>query len=118
MITPLRWCARIAGLLAFVIGMMLGRAAMPALFHLHMTLGGLTVVSLLIVSLLSMGKVPAGKVAAGILWAAFTIMLAVRQTVLMTGSYHWMIEALHALLGIGSIGMTEMLAAARARAGK
>jgi len=118
MITPLRWCARIAGLLAFLLGMMLGHAAMPALFHLHMTLGGLTVVSLLIVALLSIGKVPAGKVAAGLLWGAFTIIIGVRQTVMLTGSYHWMIEAIHALLGIGAIGMTEMLAAARARAGK
>ena len=118
MITPLRWCARIAGLLAFVVGMMLGRVAIPALFHLHMTLGGLVVISLLLVALLSAGKVPAGKVAAGIVWAAITLLVGLRQNALLPGSLHWIIEAVHALLGIGAIGLTEMLAAARARAVK
>ncbi len=118
MITTLRWCARIGGLLAFVIGMMLGRVAMPALFHLHMTLGGLVVLSLLLVALLSECNVPEGKVAPGEICAAVTQLVALRQTTLMPGSMHWIIEVVHALLGIGAIGLTEMLAAARARAGR
>ena len=118
MINLLRWSVRIAGLLAFVIGMMLGRVAMPALFHLHMTLGGLVAILLMIVALLSIGKIPAGKAAGGIVWAALTVLVGMRQTVLLPGSYHWVIEVLHALLGLGAIGLTEMLAAARIRAGK
>jgi hypothetical protein len=118
MITPLRWTARIAGLLAFVIGMMLGRLPMPALIRAHMTLGGLVVISLLIVALLSAGKVPAAKVGAGILWAVVTLLVALRQTTMLPGASHWIIEAVHGLLGIGAIGLTEMLAAARSRAGR
>jgi len=118
MITPLRWCARIAGLLAFVLGMMLGRVPMAALFHLHMTLGGLVVVALLLCALLSAGKVPAAKVGLGILWAAVTLLVALRQNQMLAGSGHWVIQVVHAVLGIGAIGLTEMLGAARERAGR
>jgi len=118
MITPLRWCARISGLLALVIGLLLSRMPMAVLFHLHMTLGGLVVVSLLLCALLAMGKVPAAKAAAGIGWAVVTLLVGLRQNELLPGSMHWLIEVLHAVLGIGAIGLTEMIGAARARADK
>ena len=116
MITPLRWCARIAGLVAFVLGMMLGRLPFPGSFRAHMILGGLVVLSLLLCALLSAGKVPFPKVGGGIAWAALTLFIGLRQNQLMSGSSHAVIEVLHAVLGIGAIGLTEMLAAARARA--
>lgn len=118
MITPLRWCARIAGLLALVIGLLLSRMPSAALFHLHMTLGGIVAVALLLCALLALGKVPVAKAAPGIPWALATLLLGMRQNELLPGSMHWLIEVLHAVMGIGAIGLTEMIGAAQTRAAR
>jgi hypothetical protein len=55
MITLLRWIARIGGLLALVLGLMLSRVA-PSALQIHMTLGIMVALALAILGGLAMAK--------------------------------------------------------------
>ena len=114
-LTPVRWCARICGLVALVLGGLIGRVPSPGIIHGHMTLGGLVLLCLLVTALLSAGKVAGAKVGLAIGWTAVALFVALKQGTLMPGGSHWVIGAVHAVLGVGAIGLVEMLAAARAR---
>jgi hypothetical protein len=107
MIKLLQWFARIAGLGALVLGLMLSR--IPTL-NLHMTLGGIVALALAILALWALSarvRIPAAI--AGLLWAAATIYVGMRRGRGTVG------EIIHVLLGIGAIGLAEMLAAAITR---
>ena len=114
MITLLRWIARIGGLLAFVLGLMLSRVA-PSALQIHMTLGGLVAGALAILAawgLLTGVKVPVAIV--GLIWAVVTAYVGMTQSFLgaIGGPA---LRIIHPLLGIGAIGLAEMLGAALTR---
>ncbi|HWF10974.1 MAG TPA: hypothetical protein VG297_21040 [Bryobacteraceae bacterium] len=115
MIGLLRWCARLGGVGALVVGLMLGRFP---LFHLHMTLGGLVALALLILAFAALGaKVRAPVAVVAIVWAIVLVYVGMMQNRWMPGSSHWVIEAVHVLIGIGGVGLAEMLAGAVTRRG-
>jgi hypothetical protein len=115
MINLLRWIARIGGLLALVLGLMLSRVA-PSALQIHMTLGVLVAVALAILGGWAMAKAVSLPIARmSLIWAGATIYIGFAQGRLLPGDNHWIIEVLHALLGIGAIGFAEMLAAALTR---
>lgn len=116
MIKVLQWVTRIAGILALLLGM--SRWAGPGIAPLgvHMALGGLVVLALAIFSvwaLIDRTRIAAAIV--GLLWAAATIIVGTIQDWWVGGGSHLTIEIIHPLLGIGAIGMAEMLAAALKR---
>jgi hypothetical protein len=51
----------------------------------------------------------------GLLWAAATVYVGLKQNIILPGSSHWVIEVVHVLLGVGAIGLVEMLAGAYSR---
>jgi hypothetical protein len=109
MIMLLRWITRIGGLIAFVMGLMISRS--PVL-ETHMIVGTIVAAALAIVAAWAIAKgarVPAAL--AGLIWAAATVYVGRMQMGWMTGNSHWVIEVIHAALGLGAIGMVEMLAA-------
>ena len=115
MITLLRWIARIGGLLALVLGLMLSRVA-PSALRIHMTLGIMVALALAILAGLAMLKslsLPIARMA--FIWAGAAIYIGFAQGRLLPGDNHWIIEVLHALLGIGAIGFAEMLGGALTR---
>jgi uncharacterized membrane protein len=107
MIKLLQWLTRIAGLGALVLGLMLSR--FPEL-QIHMTLGCIVVLAMAILALWALSarvRIPAAV--AGLLWAAATIYVGMMRGRGTVG------EIVHVLLGIGAIGLAEMLAAAITR---
>jgi hypothetical protein len=109
MIMLLRWIARIGGLAAFVLGLMISRS--PVL-QLHMTIGGIVAGALAIIAAWALAqgvRVPVAVVA--LLWAAATVYVGMKQMQWMTDGGHWIVEVVHALIGIGAIGLAEMLGA-------
>ena len=109
MIMLLRWIARIGGLVALVLGIMISRS--PVL-RLHMAIGLLVAVSLGILAIWAVAarvRIPAAL--AGVIWAIGTVRVGLMQTQWMPGEHHWVVQAAHAILGIGAIGFAEMLAA-------
>jgi hypothetical protein len=114
MIMLLRWITRIGGLLALLLGLMLTRVPPPAT-QIHMTLGILVCAALGILALWALFtgvRIPAAI--GGILWAALTVYVGMTQSFLgAVGGTGLLI--LHPLLGVGAIGLAEMLAAALTR---
>jgi hypothetical protein len=117
MIKLLQWLIRIAGLGAFVLGAgyWFGHAFAP--LSLHMTLGGLVALTLAILALwalFSRVRIPAALI--GLLWAVAIIYVGTLQDWLVGGGgSHRVVQIIHPLLGIGAIGLGEMLAAAITR---
>ena len=108
MIMLLRWVTRIGGLVALVLGLMISRS--PVL-GLHMALGTIVAAALAIIAAWALAKgvrVPAAI--AGLIWAAATVYVGRMQMQWLTGGNHWIVEVGHALLGVGAIGLAEMLA--------
>ena len=107
MINVLRWFVRIAGLGALVLGLMFSRV--PVL-SLHMALGCIVVLVLAIFALWALAarvRIPAAI--AGLFWAAATLYVGMMKNRGNAG------EIIHVLLGIGAIGLAEMLAGAITR---
>jgi hypothetical protein len=107
MINVLRWLVRIAGLGALAVGLSLSRVP---IIRLHMTLGCIVVLALAVIALWALAvrvRIPAAI--AALFWAAATIYVG------MMGNRGTAGEIIHVLLGIGAIGLAEMLAGAITR---
>lgn len=119
MINLLRWCIRIAWLAALVLGILLWSGRAGGALNVHMTLGWVVaagLVTIAVYALVSSVRIPLAVVA--LAWAAATVYVGVMQNQWMPGGSHWIIEAIHLLLGIGAIGMAEALAGGIARGKK
>lgn len=113
MIKLLQWLTRLAGLGAFVLGASYWFGPGIAPLSLHMTLGGLVALALAILAIWAMGarvRVPAAV--SGLVWAVITVYVGTVQDWWVGAGSHRIIEAIHPLLGIGAIGLAEMLAGA------
>ena len=104
MIKILQWLTRIAGLGALVLGLMLSR--FPEL-PVHMAFGYVVVLALAVLALWALSarvRIPAAI--AALLWAGATVYVGMMRNRGTAG------EIIHVLLGIGAIGLAEMLGAA------
>jgi hypothetical protein len=118
MINLLRWFTRIAGLGALVLGMGMwfGPPVIP--LGIHMILGvtvALVLAILAVWSLAARVRIPAAI--GGLAWAAATVYIGTVQDLWVGAGSHRLIEVIHPLLGIGAIGLAEMLAGGITRAG-
>jgi hypothetical protein len=116
MINLLRWCVRIGFLGALILGFLFWDGRMTSAVNVHMFLGGLVAIVLaLFAAYAFVARVRVPLAIVGLVWAAATFYVGLRQGGMMPGGGHWVIEAVHLLLGIGAIGMAEALAGAVAR---
>jgi hypothetical protein len=116
MINVLRWFVRIAGLGALALGVSFWFPSARPPLSLHMTLGGIVALGLAILAvwaLVDRIRIPAAILA--LLWAAAVIYVGTAQALWAGAGTHLAIEIAHPLLGIGAIGLAEMLAAAITR---
>ena len=113
-----RWTVRIAGLLALLLGAHLWTSASRALVPVHMLLGLLTVIALLAIGILGRRiGTPLELVSLASMWGIITLGVGIGQRGWLVGSSHWVIQAVHLLLGLGAIGIAEMIAARAKRGG-
>lgn len=116
MINLLQWVVRIAWVVAIVLGMSFWAGPGIAPVSVHMTFGGLVALSLAILAILALThrvRVPVAAVA--LLWAIATVVVGTVQDWWVGAGSHVPIEVVHLLLGVGAIGLAEMLAAALKR---
>jgi hypothetical protein len=116
MIKLLQWFVRIAGLGALALGVSFWFPSARPPLSLHMTLGGIVALGLAILAiwaLVNRVRIPAAILA--LLWAAAVVYVGTAQDWWVGAGSHPVIEILHPLLGIGAIGLAEMLAAAITR---
>lgn len=99
------------GIALIVLGILFWTGRALSLLQLHMTLGGLFVISMWI--LVVVGLLAPGTRALAVLvfiWSLIVPALGVTQLSLMPGSDHWMIQAVHLLVGLIAIGLAHGLA--------
>jgi hypothetical protein len=103
----------LAGLLALLLGLILWMGMAVNVVSLHMLLGLLTVVALWVIGVaqaLTRGG-SWGLAGGAIVLGALTAWLGMVQASLLVGESHWIIQVIHLLLGIATIGLGHMAAA-------
>ncbi len=106
----------VLGIALVVLGILFWTGHALSLLPLHMTLGGLFVISLwvlAIVGLLARGSRALALVV--LAWSLVVPALGVSQLRLLPGRGHWVIQALHLLVGIVAMGLGHSLARRIAR---
>jgi hypothetical protein len=108
----------LAGLLALILGVLFWTGVALNLMQIHMLLGLLAVGALLVIGIgQAFSKGGSWIIAAGTLVVgAAMIMIGMMQASLMVGEFHWIIQVIHLVLGLLTIGMGHM-GAARYRKG-
>jgi hypothetical protein len=108
----------LAGLLALLLGLLFWAGAALNLMQMHMLLGLLAVGALLVIGIgQAFSKGGSWIIAAGALVVgAATVVIGMWQISLMPGEFHWVIQVIHLVLGLLTIGMGHM-GAARHRKG-
>ncbi len=101
----------IAGLCALVLGLVIWIANID-LTDIHMLFGLLVTLGLLVMSIIALtarGLRIWGL--AGIVYAIILLVFGESQSNMLAGNLHWLIQALHTLIGIGAIVLTGALGA-------
>jgi len=113
MIKAQQWIVRIAGLIAILIGMSFWAGPGIAPVSVHMAAGALVALALAwlaITAAINRVRVPVAAVA--LVWAIATVAVGTVQDWWVGAGSHVLIEVVHFVLGVGAIGLAEMLAAA------
>ena len=108
----------LAALLALILGIFFWFGAALNFVSMHMLLGFLAVASLWVIGI---GQVlsPSGSwliALSALAVGALTVVLGLYQSSLMIGASHWVVQVIHLLLGLLTIGLGHM-GAARHRKG-
>lgn len=110
----------LAGILALLSGLLFWTGSAMNLVTMHMLLGLLTVAALWAIAI-AQAFSPGGSwpiAASAVIVGGLTIYIGVNQAAMMPGERHWLIQVLHLVLGILTIGLGHMAAARYRRAGK
>jgi hypothetical protein len=110
-INLLRMLVRVLGAILIVLGLLFWSGNALALIPVHMLAGILLVLSLWTMAILAAraGEQP-GLVALAFAWGLVVPILGVTQDSLLPGPAHVAIKVLHLLLGLGAIGLADVLA--------
>ena len=104
---------RVCGTLALILGLLFWSGNGLNLIAIHMLLGLLLVLSLWIVGVgQAFSRNGSWMLAIGALaLGALVIALGLRQSSLLVGSFHWVIQVIHLLLGVLAVAIGQVCAA-------
>jgi hypothetical protein len=109
-ITIARTIVIVAGLVQIVLGLLFWSGIGKGLVPVHATIGFILVLSLLTLTFLAArAGAPTGLVALVAVWAVVVPVFGIAQTHLVVGSGHWIIQAIHLLLGGAAMGLASVL---------
>jgi hypothetical protein len=110
-ITIAHMTIRISGLLLLLLGIAIWTGRADGMIPVHQLFGFVLVLSLWTLSFLAArAGVPMQWVALAVAWGLVAPILGLTQEGVLTGGWHWTIQVLHLLIGLGAIGMGENLA--------
>ncbi len=110
--TAAQMLLRFAGLLALILGVLFWTGNGGPLVPVHMLLGIVVVLSLWTLAFLgTRAGVNWGLVVLAVLWGLLVVALGMVQRGLLLGNLHWIVQALHLLIGLAAIGQGEALGA-------
>ena len=94
-----------------VLGLLFWTGRAHSLVPLHQFLGFVLVLSLwTLAALAARTQVPVGLVVLAILWGLLLPVFGLTQTRIFPGSFHWIVQVLHLLVGIAAVAQSENLA--------
>lgn len=98
------------GAVLIVLGLILWTGRADQLVPIHMFFGFLLVLGLWTLAVLAArAGVSIGLVALAIAWGLVAPALGLTQAGLLTSGWHWIIQVIHLLVGLGAIGLAEAL---------
>ena len=110
-LTIAQMTVRVAGVLLLVIGLVIWTGHGDQIIPLHELLGFVLVLGLWTIAFLAArAGVARGLVARAVVWGLIAPALGLTQVNLLSGDAHWVIEVIHLLVGVGAIGIAELLA--------
>jgi hypothetical protein len=110
-VRTIQWIAGIAGLGALTLGLLFWIANVDFI-NIHMLLGLTVALALLVLGVVAVctrGLRILGAVA--IMYAPIIPIFGLRQTTLLIGSMHWLIQIAHMLVGIGGLALIGIISA-------
>jgi hypothetical protein len=111
-ITITHTLVRLTGLIQIVLGVLFWTGNALNLIPIHMLVGFVLVLLLWILAILAArAGVQLGFVTLALVWGLGVVVLGLTQTQLLPGPFHWVVEVLHLLVGLGALGQAEGLAA-------
>lgn len=104
------WILRLAFLVALGVGLALWSGHGYAYLSLHMWLGFIVTFALLLIVILSfISRVSPALPFVALLWAVALPAIGIAQLRMLPGHNHWLIQTTHLILGLGAIGLGEVL---------
>jgi hypothetical protein len=100
------------GSLMLVLGLLVWTENFDILVPIHILLGLLLVITLLALAYVAArASVPLGPVILVVAWTLVMLVIGLTQenTFPDPSTFHWVIQVVHLLIGVGAIGMGEML---------
>jgi hypothetical protein len=110
-VTISQWTVRITGVLLLILGLLLWTGDVPlGLIPLHILLGVVMVLALLLLAATASAQgVPIGMAVGVAVLGLITLAFGLTQRSLLPGGTHWIIQAIHLLLGMVTVGSGEMI---------
>lgn len=116
--TAAQTTVRVSGIVNIVLGVIFWTGNLDSLRLVHILLGLLLVLGLwTLVFVAVRGRVAVRLAVLGFAWGVIAPVLGLTQANLVTGGAHWVIQVIHLLVGVGAIGIAEVLAARIKRSG-
>jgi hypothetical protein len=104
------WVVRIVGVIELILGLLFWTGDVRSLIPVHMLLGTLVVLALwLLAATASQMGVPAGMAIGAAIVGLLLAIVGFTQTSLVPGGAHWIIQAIHLILGMAAIASGEMI---------
>ncbi|HEY1456702.1 MAG TPA: hypothetical protein VGG31_09395 [Candidatus Dormibacteraeota bacterium] len=108
--TVAQWTVRICGLVLIVLGALIWTGHGDQLVDVHETFGILLVIGLWTLAFLgARAGLPVGLVVVAFVWGLIAPALGLTQANILNNGWHWVIQVIHLLIGLGAIGIAEQL---------
>ncbi|HSP10178.1 MAG TPA: hypothetical protein VLU92_11340 [Candidatus Dormibacteraeota bacterium] len=119
LVTVAQMTVRVSGIALLILGVIFWTGNLDSLHLLHILLGLLLVLGLWTLALIAIrAQVAVGIAVLALAWGVIAPALGLTQVNLLPGGWHWVIQVLHLLVGVGAIGIAEALGAGIKRSGR
>ncbi|MDQ2710838.1 MAG: hypothetical protein M3Y24_01160 [Acidobacteriota bacterium] len=109
-VTVLRWIIRLLFVVSLILGIMLWTGNGYTYLKLHMWLGFIISFALLLLAIIGfVARIRPVLPLVTLIWAVLLPVLGIAQLRIVPGPNHWTIQVLHVIIGIGAIGLAEVL---------
>jgi hypothetical protein len=116
--TVVHMTLRVSGLLLILLGLAIWTGRADGVIPVHEFLGFVLVLSLWTLAFFAArAGVSMAWVAVAVVWGLIAPILGLAQDRLLMGDWHWTIQVLHLLIGLGAIGLGENLVQRMRRVG-